>query len=380
MSARIHAVLVLLFVVPACLTCRENSPETVTGTAPSEFIGRGVYLGEYPPTDQWRTCRPEEVGLSSDKLLRAYHYAADPDLNTEGLVIVKDGYIVGEAYFRDYGSTDRHYSYSVAKSFTSAVIGIAIDHGFIDGVSEQVYQYYPQWQQPDTDPRKQQITIRHLLTMTAGIEWNEDNYYSNSSNNDAFIMHRQPDLIQYVLNKPMQHTPGENWYYSTGSSQLLSGVIESATGQTVYEYALPNLLEPLGLHYIGWDHDDAGHTHTGSGVRATVREYAKFGYLYLNRGRWDDEQIVSEAWVDESVQPVSNDVIHYGYQWWLKPALRGHEQSIVPSGTYIAWGIYTQQIFVIPEARIVIARVGNDPNGWDEVRFLTLVLDAMVEP
>ena len=191
------------------------------------------------------------------------------------------------------------------------------------------------------------------------------------------------DMNQYVLDKPMKDTPGEVWYYSTGNSQLLSGVVEGATGQTVYQYAMPNLLQPLGIDGIGWDHDATGQTHTGSSVRATVREYAKFGLLYLSKGRWESEQIVSEEWVDESVRPASIDVDHYGYQWWLKPVLSGHQNSIVPDSTFIAWGIYTQQIIVIPENDIVIVRVGNDPStgqdDWSTLTFLTKVMEAIAE-
>ncbi|MDH3890548.1 MAG: beta-lactamase family protein [candidate division Zixibacteria bacterium] len=366
-----------------CLACRDSSQQPGPGTLRHEFLGEGEYLGEYWPTDGWRECRPEEVGMNSAALLLVHAYAADPEFNTEGLVIVKEGYIVGEGYFRDFSIDDRHYSYSVAKSFTSAVVGMAIDNGFITGIDEKVFQYYPQWQLPNTDPRKQQITIRHLLTMMSGIEWNEDDYYSDPSQNDAFIMHRRSDMNQYVLDKPMKDTPGEVWYYSTGNSQLLSGVVQGATDQTVYEYARPNLLEPLGIEEIGWDHDATGQTHTGSGVRATVREFAKFGYLYLNKGRWDKVQIVSAQWVNESVQPISNDLSHYGYHWWLKPVLSEHQNSIVPDSTFIAWGIYTQQIIVIPEERMVIVRVGNDPttgrNDWSTTTFLTKVMESVID-
>lgn len=373
-----HALVILLIAV----NCSEESSNSLApGTSASEFVGAGDYEGPYWPTENWRTCRPEEVGMSSQLLVRAYTYAANDELNTFGLAIIKDGYIVGEAYLNGFKQDDRRYSYSVCKSFASAVIGIAIDDGLIESVDENVYQYYAQWQEPGTDPRKQQMTIRHLLTMTSGLEWDEDNYYGNSSTNDAFIMHRQSDMIQYVLDKPMRENPGERWYYSTGNSQLLSGIIESVAGMSFYEYALPNLLEPIGLSQIGWDHDDAGHTHTGSGIRATVREYGKFGYLYLMNGQWDGEQIVSSEWIAESTAPVSESIDWYGYHWWLKPALGEPTSSIVPSETYIAWGIYTQQIFVIPSKNIVIVRVGDDPGGiaaWNEIRFLTLVLESII--
>lgn len=123
---------------------------------------------------------------------------------------------------------------------------------------------------------------------------------------------------------------------------------------------------------------------TESGIHATVREFAKFGYLYLMNGEWDGQQIVPQEWIEQSRQPVSASVPWYGYHWWLKPALDRHAGSIVPDDILIAWGIYTQQVFVIPSERIVIVRIGNDANpnddAWDEVEFLTLVLNSVIEP
>ena len=381
MWTRFRAIGASILVTLILVSCSDNSVEPVPGTGPTAFLGTGEYLGDYWPTDGWRSCRPEEVGINSLRLLQAYWIAANPEFNTQGLVIIKDGYIVGETYFRGFEPTDRHTSYSVAKSFSSAVIGIAIDKGYIADVNEKVYEYYPQWQQPETDPRKQQITIRHLLTMTSGIEWNEDDYYEDPSENDAFIMYSRPCLYEYVLDKPMENNPGETWYYSTGNSELLTGIIEEATDSTLYQFALVNLLTPIGLTDIGWHHDDAGHSCAGSGVVATVREFAKLGFLYLHNGEWDGRRIVPEAWIEESLQPVSSDVTWYGYHWWLRRALTADPNTSIPPSTFIAWGIYTQQIFVIPEKQLVIARVGSDGDpthmGWNEVAFLTAVLESI---
>jgi CubicO group peptidase (beta-lactamase class C family) len=162
---------------------------------------------------------------------------------------------------------------------------------------------------------------------------------------------------------------------------LLSGILQEASGQTAYQFAQASLLGPLGLSGISWESDSAGHTVGGWGIRATVREFAKLGYLYFQRGRWDDRQVVPEAWVAESLRPASSRIDFYGYQWWLAPVLAGQEASAVPSDTFLAWGIYTQQVFVIPSLRLVVARVADDPgsDAWDEVAFLTLIIDSIVE-
>lgn len=232
-----------------------------------EFLGEGEYSDEYWPTTEWRTCQPEQVGMNSGKLTRVYRYAANPNINTEGIVIIRKGYIVGEAYFEDFTIHSKHESYSVAKSFSSALIGIAIEKGLINGVNEKIYKFYPEWQKPGTPEAKKKMTIEHLLTMTSGIEWNEEDYYEDKSQNDVFKMIKSSDdYTQYVLNKPIIHEPGEHWYYSSGDSMLLSGIIEKSTKMSAYKFAQRCLFEPLGLSKIIWLSDPSGHTITAWGI------------------------------------------------------------------------------------------------------------------
>jgi len=372
-------VIAVLMLALAFFSCR---PSVEVGNNAAKFLGEGKHAGQYWPTAEWRTCRPEEVGMSSQALRPVYTYAANPDINTQALIIIRKGYIIGEAYFRDFTRNTRHESFSVAKSFASALMGIAIDKGFIPGVDAKVNRYFPEWQGEEIPAAKKRMTIRHLLTMTSGLKWNEEDYYGDRSQNDVYIMiEDSEDYIQYVLNRPIIHEPGERWYYSSGDSMLLSGIIEKSTKMTASRFAQSHLFAPLGLSEVIWLRDPAGHTITGWGIQATAREFAKFGYLYLKRGRWENQQIVSEAWIDESLRPVSDDITKYGYQWWLLPVLGGYETSIIPPKTFIAWGIYTQQIFIIPEEDLVIVRLGNDANPyddeWREVEFLTLVLNSL---
>ncbi len=368
-----------------------------------QFLGKGPYEGQYWPTTKWKSCQPEEVGMQSSKLMEVYYYLANPNVHTEGIVIIKNGYIVGEAYFNNFTINSRHESFSVAKSFISALVGIAIEEGLIKDVEEKIYKFYPQLNSKKGFLRrgvgdiekiypfnivhreqimpgaKKRITVKHLLTMSSGFKWNERDYYIDTSQNDAFKMAQEYDYIQYVLNKPIEYEPGTVWQYSSGDSMLLSGIIEKSADMSTYEFGLEYLFNPIGVSGIGWDSDPAGHTIGGWGIQGTVREFAKFGYLYLKKGKWDDQQIIPEPWIEESLQPVSDVVNFYGYQWWLRPALSGYENSIIPPNTFLAWGIYTQQIFVIPEEDLVIVRVANDPGseGWDEVEFLTLVLNSI---
>jgi CubicO group peptidase (beta-lactamase class C family) len=357
---------------------------SATGVGVEAFFGTGSYEGAYWPTDGWRTCRPEEVGMDSEKLALVYEYVANPNLNTEGVVVIKDGYIVGESYFDDWTVERPHASYSVAKSFTSALVGIAVDRGLIGGVDDEVYTFYPQWQTPETPDVKKQITVRHLLRMMGGLEWREDDYYGANSQDDIPRMYREgvQDFIQYVLDKPVVAEPGMEWYYSSGETILLSGVLEAATGQTAFAFARDHLFAPLGMSDISWGSDPAGHTITGWGIDATVRDYAKFGYLYLLDGEWDGDQVISASWVEESTNPISDILDHYGSQWWLPYGYVSYREVGVTEGTLMAAGIYLQRIIVIPDEGIVAVRVGDDvPSDdleWETREFIRLIQDAVV--
>lgn len=372
-----------IFLIVLILTSFIGWQQTVSRDADAEqFLGKGDYRGKYWPTSGWRTCQPEEVGMSSEKLLKVYEHAANPKINTQGIAIIRKGYIVAEAYFDDFTLNSRHESFSVAKSFSSALIGIAIGQGLIKGVDETIAKYYPQWRTPETPETKKRMTIEDLLTMRSGLQWNEDDYYNDRSKNDVYIMiDSAKDYIQYVLNKPIIHEPGSHWYYSSGDSMLLSGVIEKSTGLTAYEFGRKYLFEPLGLSEVVWLADPVGHTITAWGIQGTLREFAKFGYLYLKKGKWGDKQVVPRNWVEESGQPVSAEVKKYGYQWWRLPALGDYENSKIPPDILIAWGIFTQQIFILPTKDLLIVRLGRDRDPyhdeWRETEFLTLVLNSL---
>jgi len=266
--------------------------------------------GEYWPTQGWLTAEPEAVGMDSEKLAEVYDHFKNTRITTQGYAIIKDGYIVSEGYFptnrsRDFNINSKHGSFSMAKSYISALIGIAIEKGYIDTIDDTIDKYFTQDEYVSLlDEEKKNITIKHLLTMTSGIEWSQDD--TGASGLDSYwSMIREDDWIQYVLSQPMAHEPGKYLYYSDGSAMLLSGIIQSATGMTAYEFAMKNLFEPIGVSEMKWTGDAAGHTDGGDGIRATVREYAKFGYLYLKEGEWDGRQIVPASWVRESVEGIN---------------------------------------------------------------------------
>jgi CubicO group peptidase (beta-lactamase class C family) len=376
------AVLLFVSVLFGCL------PKTVvsnTQEAP-QTIATSPEKRPYWPTKEWKACRPEAVGMNSEKLLQAIEYAATPAFNTEGLVIIKKGYIVAEAYFGNFKIDSRHVSHSMAKSFTSTLVGIAIDKGLIEDIDERICRYYQEWDCNDKNDRRSRITIRHAMTLTTGIEWHEDWSKWDPATNDALKMSQSGHSMKYMTDRKGLYEPGQRFNYSTGDPMLLSRVIQVATGMTAFEFAEQNLFKPLNITNIQWAKDRDGYTITSSGLYTTVRDYAKFGYLFLNKGVWEDQRVVSEKWVEKSTH---TDISvktwdAYGYLWHvnLPNRLRVNRSPIstaaIPADGFMAEGVLGQNIFVIPSRDLVIVRVANQTKGnMDLVKFLTIVLSAI---
>ena len=362
----------------AALACGTSEPVASSPASFDHFIATGSYQGEYWPTEDWRTCRPEEVGMDSRSLYSAYEYAARSEFVTEGVAVVRRGYVVGEEYFRGYNPTTRFSSFSVAKSFLSAVVGVAIETGSIPGVDQLAYPYFDTWRSPGTDDRKRAITIRHLLTMQSGLQFT-DATSGGIAGTDIEGILSAADSVGYVLGLPSVYDPGTRWNYSSGDSALLSGIVQAATGRSVLDFGRERLFDRIGMRAMTWSSDPAGHTIGGWGIGATVREYARFGYLYLKNGSWDGRPLVPEPWIRDSLRPAGPAVSWYGFQWWLAPTFSGDARNPVPGDTFAAQGLYLQKIFVVPSRDLVVVRVGTDqgPSTWSDTEFLGRILTSI---
>jgi CubicO group peptidase (beta-lactamase class C family) len=370
--------LTILLVTASCniSTAAQNASEDA-----EKYICQGKNEGVYWPTKEWRAAKPEEVGMNSQKLAKAIESAADPQYKTDGVAIIKNGYIVAEAYLGAFQKDTKHDSYSLSKSFTSALVGIAIDKGLISGVDEKLCQYFDEWRCDDDTRNK--ISIRHALTLTTGLKWHEDWVNIDPDTNDTIKMIYSQKFLEYMLNREAIHEPGEVFTYSTGDPMLMSGVISKATGMSALGFARENLFQHIGISSVQWDSDSQGYTATFAMLHLTVRDYAKFGYLYLNKGKWEDKQIVSEEWVNMSTRtdPSVRMWKAYGYLWHVNLPLRlGARDSNIPADGYMAEGVLGQNIIIIPSKDLVIVKVANsEGRGIDLVKFLTLVLDAIDE-
>jgi CubicO group peptidase (beta-lactamase class C family) len=299
--------------------------------------------------------------------------------NVHGIVIVKDGKLVFEEYFAghrwsyqadehkgqrvQFDADTLHNLASVTKSVTSALVGIAIDRGLIDGVEARAFDFFPEHASL-RDSTKDGITLWHLLTMTSGLEWNEGEYGYEDRRNDLIQLFYVPDPVEYILAKPAVARPGKKWYYNGGNTNLLGEIIKKAAGQRMDALAQEHLFAPLGITSYEWDHINADVIHASGNLQLRPRDLAKFGYLYLNDGVWQGDQIVSTEWVRQSTRaqtaiPGRASTEGYGYQWWVKAYYLGS----TPMTCFYAAGWGGQRIAVFPELDMVAVLTGGNYVG-----------------
>lgn len=402
-TAYAHAVIfVAALIFIGCNSAAPVAKPSETNPAPEKisYIAQGENTGKYWPTNGWKTCSPEAVGMDSQKLAQAMEYAATPEFNTQGILVIKNGYIVSEAYFpeNNYGHFDKdteHNSYSMAKSVTSALVGIAIDKGILTGVDEKICQYYEDWDCNDSSDLRSKITIRHALTLTTGLEWQEDWSKWDFKTNDTLKMVVDGHFYRYMSRRPGLYEPGTKAIYSTGDPMLLSKVFQEACGMTAFDFARENLFTPLNILDIRWAEDEDGYTATHGELFTSARSFAKFGFLYLNKGKWEDKQIVSEQWVEQSTKtdPTVNMWKYYSYLWHvnlpqrLAPAnladnlikKKGSVQPVkgISSDAYMAAGVLGQYIVIFPSNDLVIVRLAYEQKDkMGLANFIKLVINS----
>ena len=329
--------------------------------------------GAYWPTEGWRASTPEEQGMDSAKLEEMMEYIDETNLAIESVIVVRNGYIVLEEYPGPIYDQDMlHVVHSVTKSFVSALIGIAVEEGYIDGTEQKMVDLFPERTIKNLDSRKESITLEHLLTMTAGLEWNEWRYaYTDARNDYIKAIYASSDPIQYVLDLPMMEEPGVRWNYNGGTSHLMSALVAEATGYDTLDFAREFLFGPLGITESRWDSDRHGIRYGGSALYLTPRDMAKFGYLYLNNGTWDGKQIVPAAFVAESAKTHYNVDAYtgYGYQsWW----------TCLGTTVYYAAGLYGQRIDVVPDLDLVVVFTADIKGPDPESRMRHMLFDYIM--
>jgi len=341
-------------------------------------VGRGG--GQGGPGWVWPVSTPEAQGLDPDKLAEVASEIRKGELcpSLHALLVIRHGRLILEEYFNNWTAEQLHTLQSVSKSFTSALVGIAISRGEFKGVEEKVLDFFPEMKEiANLDKRKAAMTLEDILTMRTGTD-----YHESGPDSPHVQLNRLPKgWDKFYLDRPMIADPGTAFRYDSGGVILISAMLKARTGMQAHEYAERYLFKPLGIEKKFWMFNQDGQTHCGGGLAMTARDTAKLGLLYLNRGRWGQEQVVPESWVRESFrshvdlaqpgQPPSG----YGYLWWIgAPDPLGKGKQDVP----MARGRWGQFIFVIPEHDMVVVALGDAKAASEQNRPMQVMYDRIL--
>ena len=293
--------------------------------------------------------KPIDLGLDLDAHMAAQRNA--------GLIIVQDGKVRLEKYALGYGASGRWTSFSVAKSFTSTLVGAAVKDGYIKSLDDKVTVYIPGLRGSAYDD----VSVRQLLTMTSGVKWNED--YTDPRSDVAQFNLQKPvpgeDItVSYMKTLPREAPAGSKWVYKTGETNLIGVLVSSATGKTLSDYLSEKVWKPFGMEQDGvWMLGPTGHEISGCCMSASLRDYARFGQFILNGGVAGGKKVLpDDGLAAATTKQAGIDVPGrgYGYQWWTND-----------DGSFAAQGIFGQGIFIDPKRRLVIDSNGNWPTATD---------------
>ena len=345
--------------------------------------------------DGWQVASLSDVGMSETPLVTLMNWLLNRDDHyIHALLIIKDGKLVFEEYFSgeecdlarqdvvetgelnlthmDFNRDTLHFMASATKSVTSILFGIAMDNGFIQGVNEKMFTFFADYSDLN-DPQKDQITIAHMLAMATGLPWYDGRGPVYDPSNDEYKMLFHEDPIRFVLEKDVLVPPGTEFEYNSGVTMLLGEIVKRTSGMSLTTFAENYLFSPLGITSYKWiSHRNAADiTHASGGLYLRPRDMAKIGQLYLQEGLWNENRIVSQEWVRDSVTESSSvpeddrDMYHaygYGYQWWLGSYSAGTINAYSARG----WG--GQYIVVIPEKNMVVVHTAGayrDDTMWE---------------
>ena len=308
-----------------------------------------------PADDGWEVSTPEAEGLQTSVLRELDgELARGRYTPPDALLIARNGKLVYERYGNGFGPEKPHDLRSVTKSITSLLVGIAIDQGRLSGPGERVESFFPETSAP-RDPRRQRMTLEHLLTMTTGAAC--DDWKDSPGHEDT--MYRSRDWVRFFLALPMVHEPGGRASYCTGGVVALGGILRRVTGQSVPEFAAQHLFGPLGITSAAWERTPEGGTDTGGHLRLRPRDLAKIGQMVLEGGRWRSRQVVPASWLQTSLAAHTRlGDSSYGYLWWRNTfSIAGQPVEVV-----FARGNGGQYLFVLPSLRLVAVFTGSRYN------------------
>jgi len=359
----------------------------VLGVALSMMVALPAMAAECgTPTDLhdgWAVAAPDQEGLDP-ALIRGIGPRLEvlTEAKAHGVVIARHGRLVYERYFAgndwrlstplgdvNFDAATKHDMRSISKSVTSLLVGIAFDRGLLTDLDAPVFSFFPEYEALRT-PEKDRITLRHLLTMSSGLAWNENTVPFTGPSNSYSQMEAAPRADHFVLAQPLAAQPGEVFNYNTGTANLLGLILRKISGKRLDAFAKETLFDPLRIEDWDWDYDAGFNPAAGTGLRLRPRDLAKIGQLVLQHGVWNGRQVVSSAWIEEAMIPrttgkslmlklVPEGISSYGFLWWLGRLPVDHpEHDLI-----VANGYGGQRLFILPDLDLVVVTTAGDYGG-----------------
>jgi len=353
----------LIFLITVCASCAQSQKHD---------------------TDYFITAMPEEMGVLDEPIRHLIQdIESDKIQNVHALLILKDSMLICENYFEAYERGDLHYSASVTKSFASALLGIAIDKGFFEGGMEEVLErkvseLFPEYKELIArDSLKKGLKLKHMLSMTAGFQWDEHSHSYTDNRNDCNRLNSSKDPMKFLFERELISHPGTEFYYNGGLSLSISYLLEYYTGMSLDRFAEKYLFEALGIKEYRWERLVSGLFDTDGGLHLRPLDQAKLAYLFLNGGVWEGRQVVSEEWVRNStkVQFVNEDRPDYAYQWWCGEFFALDRYFT----TYFASGHGGQKVVVVPEFDLILVLAQQVfHNEFGDFNYLAILGDYLL--
>ena len=370
----------------SALGCSDtHAPALGAGDAAGTDAGRAI--------EEWSIATPSELGLSAEPLLSLHEDILEGRYGwIDSLLIIREGRIAFEQYYEHdyraiYGEeartpgplvvnsrggpynyfnafwhpyfkdTQLHSMQSVTKSIVSAAVGIAISRGDFPDLDTPVLSFFDVGKTANVDEKKQAMTLRHLLTMSEGLRWNENVPYIDPTNTFT-VMARSLDWVQFTLDQPMAAAPGTRFNYNSGASLILGQIFLQSTGIDIEAYTAQHLFQPLGITDYEWKRTPFGLADTQEGLFLSTRDLAKIAYLYLQKGRWTHKTVIPESWIKDSLR-VSFELqdelrTGYGFTWWSQ-WYQYQDKSYI---AYLGKGFGGQRPIILPDFDMVIVVTG----------------------
>jgi len=339
------------------------------------------YTTPHQLLDGWEVASLDDVSLNKQTIAEMMDLInSTTGHNIHNVLIIKDGKLVLDEYFDGYAynssapnsngeyitynSSIDHFMASITKSVTSTLVGIAIYKGFINSVDDKIIDYFPEYADILVG-EKANLTIKHLLTMTSGLPFDENTYPYGDPRNELTQLINAEDPVQFVLSKDLTTTPGSTFFYNSGTTNVLGALMERATGMALINFSNDYLFTPLNWEGGIWEAFSSGLLFASGGIHAKPREMLKMGYLFLNNGKWKSNQIISPDWVNQAQQvyistPSWPNSDSYGYQWWIKDFnISGNTYNCFYAA---GWG--DQYMYVFPNENMIVEfNCGNFSNS-----------------